>query len=141
LDQRVSLITLGVSDVAASKAFYERLGWTPTREVEDIVFFQTGGMALVLWARDKLAADALVDDPGGWGGVTLSLNVRSAEEVDGVIEQARAAGAQISREPGPTDWGGYNGVFVDRDGHTWEIAHNPGFPLGSDGSLTIPPSS
>ncbi|HEX6331580.1 MAG TPA: VOC family protein [Actinomycetota bacterium] len=138
MDQRVSLITLGVADVAASKAFYGRLGWTPTLEVEDTLFFQAGGIAVVLWGRDKLAADARVEDPGGWGGITLSLNVRSTQEVDAVIEQARAAGARVSREPGPTDWGGYNGAFVDPDGHTWEIAHNPGFPLGSDGSLTIP---
>ncbi|HSJ50899.1 MAG TPA: VOC family protein [Actinomycetota bacterium] len=141
MDQRISLITLGVADVAASKAFYERLGWTATLDLEDTVFFQAGGMALGLWGRDELAADARIEDPGGWGGVTLSLNVRSAREVDTVLEQARDAGARISREPGPTDWGGYNAVFVDPDGHTWEIAHNPGFPLGSDGGLTIPSES
>lgn len=138
MEQRVSLITLGVADVEASTRFYQQLGWRVTLGVQETVFFQTGGMGLALWSREKLADAAGVTDGGGWGGVTLSHNVRSPREVDAVIEQARAAGARISREPAPTSWGGYSGAFVDPNGHTWEIAHNPGFPLADDGSLTIP---
>jgi catechol 2,3-dioxygenase-like lactoylglutathione lyase family enzyme len=138
VEQRVSLITLGVADVAASRAFYERLGWTVGLDMEDTVFFQLGGSILALWGRDQLAEDSAVVDDGGWGGITLAHNVRSPEEVDRVIEEARAAGARIGREPAPTFWGGYSGVFVDPDGHPWEVAHNPGFPLAEDGSIALP---
>ncbi|HET7235027.1 MAG TPA: VOC family protein [Actinomycetota bacterium] len=138
MEQRVSLITLGVADVAASRAFYERLGWTVGLDMEDTVFFQLGGSILALWGRDQLAEDSAVVDDGGWGGITLAHNVRSPEEVDRVIEEARAAGARIGREPAPTFWGGYSGVFVDPDGHPWEVAHNPGFPLAEDGSIALP---
>ncbi len=138
MDQRVSLITLGVRDAAASRAFYERLGWKCALDVEQTVFFQCGGLVVTLWSREKLAADSGVVDGGGWGGITLAHNVRSAEEVDRVIEEARRAGARISREPAKTFYGGYAGVFVDPDGHAWEIAHNPGFTLNADGSLTLP---
>lgn len=134
----MSLITLGVADVAASRAFYERLGWTVGLDMEDTVFFQLGGSILALWGRDQLAEDSAVVDDGGWGGITLAHNVRSPEEVDRVIEEARAAGARIGREPAPTFWGGYSGVFVDPDGHPWEVAHNPGFPLAEDGSIALP---
>lgn len=140
MDQRVSLITLGVADLGRAKAFYVGLGWTPTLELEDVVFFQTGGSVLGLWGRDRLAEDSSVQDPGGWGGVTLAHNVGSPEEVRGVIEEARGAGATISREAAETFWGGYSGVFVDPDGHPWEVAHNPGFTLGPDGSLVLPSS-
>jgi uncharacterized protein len=139
VEQRLSLITLGVSDVAAAKAFYERLGWTVGMYIEDTAFFQVGGSVVSLWSREKLAEDSGVTDPGGWGGVALAHNVRSPEEVDRVIEEARAAGARISREPGPTFYGGYAGVFVDPDGHPWEVAHNEGFPLAEDGSISLPP--
>lgn len=139
MEQRVSLVTLGVADVGASKAFYERLGWRVGLHVEDTAFFQAGGMIVALWDRAKLAADsAVVDDTKGWGGVTLAHNVRSPEEVDEVIDQARAAGARIGREPGETFWGGYTGVFVDPDGHPWEVAYNPGFPLDDDGGIRLP---
>jgi uncharacterized protein len=140
MDQRVSLITIGVDDVAVSRAFYERLGWRVGLDVEETVFFQIGDAILTLWGRDKLAQDSGVTDNGGWGGVTLAHNVRSREEVDRVIEEARAAGALISREPAETFYGGYAGVFVDPDGHPWEIAHNPGFTLADDGGITLPPS-
>ncbi len=139
MEQRLSLVTLGVADHAASRAFYERLGWTCTLEVEDTVFFQAGCLVVALWDRGKLAADSGVRDRGGWGGVALAHNVRSPEEVDGVIAEARAAGAEIPRDPGPTPWGGYSGVFIDPDGHPWEVAHNPGFELRPDGSLVVPP--
>jgi predicted lactoylglutathione lyase len=139
MEQRMSLITLGVADHAAARAFYERLGWRCTLEVEETVFFQTGCLVVALWSRHKLAEDSGVTDGGGWGGVTLAHNVRSEEEVDRVIEEARSAGAAISREPTRTSWGGYTGVFIDPDGHSWEVAHNPGFELREDGSLLVPP--
>lgn len=132
------MITLGVADVAAAKAFYERLGWRCTLDVQETVFFQIGGSVLALWARDKLAEDSCVVDAGGWGGVTLAHNVRSPDEVERVIEEARAAGAKIGREPAKTFWGGYSGVFIDPDGHPWEVAHNPGWRLGRDGSVMLP---
>jgi len=138
VEQRVSLITLGVADVAASRAFYERLGWRVAMDVEETVFISLGGTVLTLWGRDKLAADSGVEDPGGWGGVALAHNVRSDEEVDRVIEEARSAGARISREPAPTFYGGYAGVFLDPDGHPWEVAHNPGFGLDDDGAIVLP---
>jgi catechol 2,3-dioxygenase-like lactoylglutathione lyase family enzyme len=138
IEQRVSLITLGVADQAAAKAFYERLGWQCTLQVDDTVFFQAGSLVVSLWGRDKLAADSGVVDRGGWGGITLAHNVHSEQEVDRVIEAARAAGATITREPGKTSWGGYDAVFADPDGHAWEVAHNPGFELRADGSLIVP---
>jgi uncharacterized protein len=139
MEQRVSLITLGVTDHAASRRFYERLGWQATLEIEETVFFQTGCMVVVLWSRSKLAADSGVADRGGWGGVALSHNVRSEAEVDRVIDTARAAGATIPRAPSRTPWGGYTSVFVDPDGHPWEVAYNPGFELRDDGSLVLAP--
>lgn len=138
MEQRISFVTLGVADVGRARAFYEQLGWRPAFVGEDVVFFQAGGTAFSLWGRAHLAEDSGVADGGGWGGVTLAHNVRSSGEVDEVIEEARAAGATIAREPGQTFWGGYSGVFVDPDGHPWEIAHNPWMPLGADGSLTVP---
>ena len=140
MEQRVSLITLGVADLAASRDFYERLGWTVAMDVQETVFFQIGGSVLTLWSREKLAEDSGVSDAGGWGGITLAHNVRSREEVDAIIESARHAGATITREPAETFYGGYAGVFTDPDGHAWEIAHNPGFRLEDDGSLRLPES-
>jgi predicted lactoylglutathione lyase len=138
MEQRVSLITLGVADVAASRAFYQRLGWAVSMDVEETVFFQAGGSVVTLWSREKLAEDSGVSDPGGWGGITLAQNVRSRDEVEGIIRKARDAGARITREPAETFYGGYAGVFTDPDGHPWEIAHNPGFTLEADGSLRLP---
>ena len=138
MEQRVSLITLGTTDLRRARAFYERLGWKG-QEVEETVFFQAGGLAVVLWARDKLAADAGVnDDRVGFGGVTLAQNVRSREEVDEVLAQAADAGALLLRPAAETFYGGYAGFFRDPDGHVWEVAHNPGFALAEDGSLTLP---
>jgi uncharacterized protein len=140
VEQRVSLITLGVRDLARSRAFYEALGWATRAEPgDDVVFFQAGGMVLALWDRASLAADSGVEDPGGWGGVTLAHNVRSPEEVDAVIEEARAAGATIAREGAETFWGGYSGVFLDPDGHPWEIAHNPRWTLDEAGGVSLAP--
>ena len=138
MEQRISLITLGVADVEAARSFYERIGWTVGLDVQETVFFQVGGMVLTLWDRAKLAEDSGVADSGGWGGVTLAHNVGSAEEVDRVIEQARAAGARIAREPAKTFYGGYAGVFLDLDGHPWEVAYNPDFPLSGNGELRLP---
>src|SRR6185503_8426819 len=135
---RVSLVTLGVSDLARARAFYEALGWrTGAGPADDVAFFDTGGLIVSLWSRESLAEDSGVEDGGGWGGVTFANNVGSPEEVDAVVERARAAGALISREPGETFWGGYAGVFVDPDGHPWEVAHNPHWTLRDDGSVSL----
>jgi uncharacterized protein len=141
MEQRLSLITLGVADVSRAQAFYEALGWKLDAGVNDesdhVAFFQAGGMIVALWDRAKLADDSGVEDGGGWGGITLAYNVRSPEEVDAVIEEARAAGATIPRARAETFWGGYSGVFVDPDGHPWEVAHNPRWTVHGDGSTTL----
>jgi uncharacterized protein len=138
VEQRVSLVTLGVRDLARARAFYEALGWrTGAAPEDDVVFFQAGGMVVALWDRAKLAEDSGVEDAGGWGGVTLAYNTRSPEEVDAVIEEARAAGAEILRAGAETFWGGYSGVFVDPDGHPWEVAHNPRWTIADDGSTRL----
>ncbi|MEU9738439.1 VOC family protein [Micromonospora chersina] len=139
MDQRVSLITLGVADLARARAFYERLGWRG-QEVEETVFFQAGGLAVVLWGRGELADDAGLADPGGdgFGGVSLAQNVRSRADVDEILGRAAEAGATVTRPARDTFYGGYAGCFTDPDGHVWEIACNPGFPLAEDGSLTVP---
>jgi catechol 2,3-dioxygenase-like lactoylglutathione lyase family enzyme len=138
VEQRLSVVTLGVSDLARARAFYEALGWSTDAEPDtDVVFFQAGGSVLALWDRSRLAEDSGVEDGGGWGGITLAHNVRSPAEVDGVLEQARAAGGRIAREGAETFWGGYSGVFVDPDGHPWEVAHNPFWALGEDGSVSL----
>jgi predicted lactoylglutathione lyase len=140
MEQRVSLITLGVRDLARSRAFYEGLGWTTgAAPDDDVVFFQAGGMVVALWDRARLAEDSTVKDSGGWGGVTLAYNVRSPEEVDAVIEEARAAGGRIGREGAATFWGGYSGLFLDPDGHPWEVAHNPHWTVAADGSVKLAP--
>ena len=140
MKQRLSVVTLGVSDLARSRAFYEALGWTTgAAPADDVVFFQSGGMVVALWGRDQLAEDSGVTDTGGWGGVTLAHNVGSPEEVDAVIAEADAAGAEIARAGAPTFWGGYSGVFIDPDGHPWEVAHNPHWQLGEDGSVALNP--
>jgi catechol 2,3-dioxygenase-like lactoylglutathione lyase family enzyme len=138
MKQRVNVITLGVRDLARACRFYEDLGWTTGAEPgDDVVFFQAGDMVLALWARARLADDSAVEDAVGWGGVTLALNLASPAEVDIAIEEARAAGATIGREPAETFWGGYSGVFVDPEGHPWEIAHNPRWTLTEDGGVRL----
>lgn len=138
MDQRLSLVTLGVSDLARARAFYEALGWTTGAEpYDDVVFFQAGGTIVALWDRARLAEDSGVEDAGGWGGITLAHNVRGPAEVDAVIAEAEAAGASIPRRPATTFWGGYSGIFVDPDGHPWEVAHNPHWKLADDGSITL----
>ena len=138
MQQRLSLVTLGVADLERARRFYESLGWrTGANPGDDVVFFQCGGMIVALWGRDQLAQDSCVEDSGGWGGVTFAYNVGSAEEVDVVLEEARAAGARIPRAGAQTFWGGYSGIFIDPDGHPWEVAHNPHWTLGSDGSISL----
>jgi catechol 2,3-dioxygenase-like lactoylglutathione lyase family enzyme len=139
MEQRLSLVTLGTSDLKRARKFYEALGWTTgAKEADDVVFFQAAGMVVALWDRAKLAEDSEVTDSGGWGGITVAYNTRSPEEVDEVIEQARAAGATIGREPAETFWGGYSAIFIDPDGHPWEVAHNPRWTIADDGSVTLP---
>ena len=138
MEQRVSLVTLGVEDLARARSFYEALGWrSGAAPADDVVFFQAGGMIVALWGREQLTDDSAVTDSGGYGGVTLAYNARGREEVDAVIEQARAAGARIGREPAETFWGGYSGIFVDPEGHPWEVAHNPHWTVGEDGSVSL----
>ena len=139
MDQRISLITLGVADLDRARAFYEALGWIDRApQGADVVFFQAGGMVLGLWDRAALAQDKAVADGGGWGGVTLAQNLRSPAEVDALLAAARAAGATVPREGGETFYGGYSGIFVDPDGHAWEISWNPGWTVEEDGSITLP---
>jgi predicted lactoylglutathione lyase len=138
MDQRVSLITLGVRDLERARAFYEALGWaTNAGPDDDVVFFQAGGMVMALWGRDELAEDSGVEDAGGWGGITLAHNVRSPAEVDAVLAEAEAAGAAITRSGAGTFWGGYSGAFTDPDGHAWEVAYNPHWTLAEDGSVRL----
>jgi uncharacterized protein len=138
MEQRISLVTLGVSDLERARRFYEALGWTTDAEQgADIAFFQAGGMIVALWGRAELAEDSGVDDAGGFGGITLAYNVRSPEEVDTTLAEAERAGAAIARAGAPTFWGGYSGVFHDPDSHPWEVAHNPFWTLRDDGSISM----
>ena len=138
MDQRISLITLGYRDYARARAFYAAMGWTDAVAPDDeVVFFQAGGMVLALWDRAKLAEDSAVRDDGGWGGITIAYNVRSPEEVDAVLAGAKDAGGTIGRPGAKTPWGGYSGVFFDPEGHPWEVAHNPGWVLREDGSVSL----
>src|SRR3954447_1047616 len=137
MDQRVSVITLGVGDLARAQRFYDALGWRRTGDDADVVFYQAGWLVLALWSRESLAEDSAVTDGGGWGGVTLAHNVRTPAEVDAVLAQAQAAGGTIGRPGAPTEWGGYSGVFLDTEGHPWEVAHNPGWTIAEDGSISL----
>ena len=138
MEQRVSLVTLGVRDLARARAFYETLGWrTNAAPGDEVVFFQAGGMIIALWGRAELAEDSGVEDSGGWGGITLAHNVRSPAQVDAVIAEAEAAGATVTRPGAATFWGGYSGAFTDPDGHAWEVAHNPHWTLAEDGSVSL----
>ena len=138
MEPRISLITLGVADLRRAVDFYAAVGWEATSPGGDVAFFQAGGLVLGLWGRAELAKDSAVEDGGGWGGITLAHNVRSPEEVDRVIAEAEAAGAAIPRHGEATFWGGYSGVFLDPDGHPWEVAHNPRWQLAEDGSVSLP---
>lgn len=140
MEQRVSLVTLGVADLKRSTEFYERLGWRRSMaKAEGIVFFQAPGMALALYPRNDLAKDAKISPEGsGFGGVALAYNTRNREEVDSVLAEAQAAGARILKPAGEASWGGYSGYFADPDGFPWEVAWNPSFPITDDGSIRLP---
>jgi len=139
---RVSLVTLGVSDVARSTAFYEALGWKrSSASVEgDVSFFATADCVFALWSFEALAADAgvPVGSVPNVGGVALAINVEREADVDRVLAEAVAAGGELRRPAERPEWGGYNGYFADPDGHLWEIAYNPGFPLDEHGSVILP---
>jgi predicted lactoylglutathione lyase len=140
MEQRVSIITLGVADLHRSQEFYERLGWRRSMtQAEGVVFFQAGGMALALYPRLELAKDANIAGEGqGFSGMSLAYNACNREEVDAVLAEAEAAGARILKPAQEAFWGGYSGYFADPDGFLWEIAWNPGFPMAKDGSIRIP---
>jgi hypothetical protein len=140
VEQRVSIVTLGVADLERSREFYERLGWRRSlAQAEGVVFFQAVGMALALYPRTDLAKDANVAADGqGFSGVALAYNARSREEVDSVLAEARNAGARIMKPAQEAFWGGYSGYFSDPDGFLWEVAWNPDFPIAADGSIKIP---
>jgi predicted lactoylglutathione lyase len=140
MEQRVSLITLGVADLERSRKFYERLGWRRSMaSAEGVVFFQAGGMALALFPRDELAKDANVAPDGhGFRGMSLAYNARDREEVDSVLAEAEAAGAKVLKHAQNAFWGGYSGYFSDLDGFLWEVAWNPSFQITEDGSVIIP---
>jgi predicted lactoylglutathione lyase len=138
VEQRLSLVTLGVRDLERARRFYEALGWTSSAApADDVAFFQAGCMIVALWGREQLAEDTVVEDSGGWGGITLAYNARSPSEVDAVLAEAEAAGATIPRAGAETFWGGYSGVFIDTEGHAWEVAHNPHWTIGEDGSVSL----
>ena len=141
MEPRISLITLGTRDLARATRFYrDGLGWPLARDSGgDVAFFRTGGVVLALYPRDLLARDARVGEAGtGFGGIALAHNVRSREQVDAVLAEAVAAGATLLRAARTAEWGGYSGYFADPDGHPWEVAWNPSFPLADDGSVQLP---
>lgn len=140
-DRRISLITLGVADVQASAAFYERLGWTRSSASQDkIVFIKLKGLALGLFSRDELARDTNLPEagPAGFSGITLAHNLDSPEAVDAAMALAVASGAREVKAPEKVFWGGYSGYFADPDGHLWELAHNPFAPLDEAGHMILP---
>jgi predicted lactoylglutathione lyase len=145
MDQRISIITLGVADLGRSRSFYERLGWRKSSASNDaITFFQAGGMIVALCSRPELAKDATIDDAApaadsrGFAGFTLSYNAPSRAEVDAVIAEAKAAGAKILKPAQQASWGGYSGYFADPDNFAWEVAFNPSFPIDEDGAIQLP---
>ncbi len=136
----ISLLTLGVDDLPRARAFYAALGWRESSASQaDVAFLRGVACHLALWSRAALAADSGVErDTGGWGGIVPAHNVASREDVDAVLEEARAAGGSIVRAGAATEWGGYSGIFADPDGHRWEIAHNPAWPLDAVGLASLP---
>jgi uncharacterized protein len=135
MEQRVSLVTLGVADLGRAVRFYETLGWKRGNNDEGVAFFQIPGGVFALWSREALVEEVRLADSGGFGGIALAYNTRSKAEVDAVLAEAEAAGARILRPAADTFWGGYSGYFSDPDGHPWEVAWNPGWSIGADGSV------
>ncbi len=140
MEQRLTLITLGVRDLARSTAFFERLGWIRSvKQAEGVSFFQCGSVALSLFPRSELAKDAGVPEDGhGFEGFAVAYNTRSIEEVDTVLAEAESAGGKIVKPAKAAFWGGYSGYFHDLDDHLWEVAWNPGFDLDSSGAVKLP---
>ena len=140
MEQRISIVTLGVANLERSGKFYERLGWRRcVSNAEGIVFYQVGGMAMALYPRSHLAKDANISpDGGGFGGIALSYNARSRAEVDRILAEVEAAGAKILKPAHEAFWGGYSGYFADPDNFVWEVAWNPSFPIAEDGSIRLP---
>ena len=139
IEQRLTLVTLGVADLTRSRAFYAALGWHEIEpRLEGVAFFQLNGVGLSLFPRGKLAEDAAVpDDGGGFSGITLAHNLRSEAEVDAAFASMVAAGAKPVKTPRKVFWGGYSGYVADPDGHLWELAHNPFFPLDAAGNVSL----
>ena len=138
VEQRISLITLGVDDLVRARAFYESgLGWQAASAPEGVVFYQLPGIALALFGRDDLAADAQHQVDGRFSGISIAINQRTEADVDAVLEQAAAAGATILKPAHKVFWGGYSGYFADPDGHVWEVAMNPEWTINDDGTLSI----
>jgi catechol 2,3-dioxygenase-like lactoylglutathione lyase family enzyme len=138
MDQRISLITLGVADLARARTFYEQgLGWAPTAVYDGVVFYQLPGIAFALWDRAEMAAEVPCPLDGRFGGITIAVNQRAEADVDAVLAAAAAAGATVLKAAEHTEWGGYSGYFADPDGHVWEIAVNPAWTINDDGTLTI----
>lgn len=137
--QRISLVTLGVDDLARARAFYAALGWTEAEATDGMACFQLQGQALMLFGRADLAKDQGRDAAElGTGAVTLAQCFETRDDVDAAFAQALAAGATVLKAPEAVSWGGYSGYYADPDGHVWEVAHNPFWPLAADGSLTLP---
>ena len=139
MEQRLSLVTLGVADLERARRFYEDgLGWRRGNNHPEVAFYQLGGMVLALWGREALAQDAHLPGPGSsFGGIALAYNARSREEVDAVLAEAEAAGATILKPAEDASWGGYTGYFADPDGHPWEVAWNPEWTIAADGSVRL----
>lgn len=138
MDQRMSLITLAVRDMAAARSFYEEgLGWRPLNALDEVCFYQLPGLGLALFKREALERDANRRIDGGFSGIALAINEPDREAVDATIAQALASGATLLRPAEPADWGGYRGYFADPDGHAWEVAHNPDCVIHSDGGATF----
>lgn len=139
MEQRLSLITLGVADLARARRFYEQgLGWTKNNPEDEVAFYQLNGLVLAVWARDELAADACVTDTGAsFSGISIAFNTRSHDEVDDVLAQAAAAGGTITKPAEEQVWGGYSGYFTDPDGHPWEVAFNPGWSIDDAGRVSL----
>src|SRR4029453_13417126 len=140
MEQRLSLVTLGVRDLGVSRAFYRRLGWKESPPSnEHVAFFQCGGVGFARWGRDALVEDGGVEGPGkGFANVSLAHNVRSKADVDATLREAKQAGATILKPGAEASWGGYTGYFADPDGFAWEVAWNPGFEILPDGNIKLP---
>ncbi len=138
MEQRLSVVTLGVADLDRARRFYEALGWRRGNRHESVVFFQLNGIVLSLFSRQALAEDTQVPAEGsGFGGIVLAYNARSRDEVDSVLAEAESAGARILKPAQDAFWGGYSGSFADPDGHPWEVAWNPEWELTADGDVKL----